>query len=126
MTTKQIAASVMFDNNRIDLTDEELCKVRQYQLWSSGVKFYDKNDKPIDNPFDEFPQTYTIDLTKDYHSLLYDLSSEYYLEFPEPDRQELVERLMKEQHTVKYVFDNIPWSSSGIRYPGSFHYEEPD
>ena len=120
MDTKPIVYSERIGDVVIDFTADELAIVRKYQCAVSGVKFYDEDGKLIEDPYNEFPQSYTIDLSKDYHALLYDLSSWYYIEFPEP----VIELLKQEHETVKYVFDNVPWSSSGLTYPGSFNRAE--
>ena len=125
MDTKPIVYSEHIGDVVIDFTAEELAKVRKYQYAVSGVKFYDKDGKLIEDPYNEFPQSYTIDLSRDYHALLYDLSSWYYIEFSEPYRgQDIIELLKQEHETVKYIFDNVPYSSSGVTCPGTFIREE--
>lgn len=112
--------TTVFKEGVVTFSDEELRKYRQYMYWSSGVICYDKSGKFIADPFNEFPQSYTVDLTKDRQSLLYDLSSHYVMSFPEPSEREVLELLNKGIKEVKYNFDNIPWSDSEYHYCGSF------
>jgi hypothetical protein len=88
----------------------------------SGVRCYNKNGGLIKNPFDEFPESYTIDLTGDYHGILDDLSSYYVMEFPAPSYREMVEHLTNGRQTLKYACDNIPWSDSEYCYCGTFRF----
>ena len=117
---RQHDISVKFGENELTFTPEEMLKVSLYLYWSSGVKCYDKDGNYLKDPFEKTPESYTIDLTKDYNAILYDLSTDYYFEFPAPNEQEAIELLTKGQKTVKYVFDHIPWTGGEYTNPGSF------
>ena len=112
-------------DDEIAFTDEELEKTRNYMYMTSGVKCYNKDGNLIKNPFDEFPQSYTVDVTKDFHAFLYDLCCEYVMCFPEPSVNEMAALLAKEPHTARYECDNIPWSDNEYHYCGTFIRVDP-
>ncbi len=112
---------IRFEEDELIFTPEEMTKASMFLYLSSGVKCYDKDGNYLKDPFNGRAESYTIDLTKDYHAILYDLSCDYVMEFPAPNEQEVLALLTKGQKTVKYVFDHIPWSDGEYRYPGSYN-----
>ena len=118
--------TIKFPEGDVILTQSELAKTRLLMYLTSGVKCYNKNGSFIENPFEEFPESYTVDLTQDYHWLLYDLSCHYVMNFPAPSGREVGEYLTYVRPKLKYVCDNIPWSDSEYRYCGTFHLVEAE